>query len=168
MSAQPFFIAPFGKGVFLIDECLLRVQKSPDGKIDKVELRRESGEEIVVVHESWNWRTKEDKREEGHSHSVQTVYQFYRNRSWALKEVFEVRSAVEHGSTTERTFHRYFCVYRGEKDGVPLLAEYSSSGGLLEPVKRKSTVAHRVYEVTQIVPDSPPLSAFDPEQFEAR
>jgi hypothetical protein len=165
MGTRPFFMAPFARAVFLVDEHFLWVQNSLDGKIEKVELQRESGEEIVVVHESWKWKTKEDKEKEGSWHWVRTVYQFYRNRSWALKEIFYERSATENASTTEHSFRRYCCEYRGEMNGVPLLAQYTSSSGLLEPFKEKIPVTHNVYEVTKITPGPPPLSVFDPQQF---
>jgi hypothetical protein len=147
LSVFWFRTAPFSCQSIQLEYWLLRDKKK--FTIDKIDVKQESGEEIAVIHLSIN----------GNNGWVRTTFQFYRNRSWALKSLEE-----EAANTGDKEWDvaRQQCIYEGEKDGFPLLKECSREGGVKDPSTGKERILHRqVYKIAKMIPGAVNLSYYD-------
>ncbi len=143
-----FHTAPFGQQGIPLEHRLL-VDQDGSYRLEKVEVGRESGEEIVSV-------SRLQKSEAGWS---RLILRFYRNRSWALKE--SSYEGTEDG-TEESLLMVERCTYDGEEDGIPLLSGYTLEIGSKNISASEETVRRRdVFEIKKITPGAVPLAEFD-------
>ncbi len=143
-----FHTAPFGQQGTPLEYRLL-VDQDDSYRLTKVDVGRESGEEIVSVSRS-------RKCDEGWS---RMTFRFYRNRSWALKE--SSYEGTEYG-IEESLLIVERCTYDGEEDGIPLLSGYTLEIGGKNVSASEETVRQRdMFEIKKITPGAVPLAEFD-------
>lgn len=167
ISKYAFHIEPFSNGEF--QRIVFGMARSPNQtwRLMGLEVLDEDGEEIAkatVVCEGENkgvhWRRL-------------LLYRFYRNRSWAKRDVVSAFPDPE-----KRIYSVAWsrCLYEGEKDGVPLLKEcIRESGtapfptspddpGVFDP--ESTTCLSRSRAIArQLIPGPPDRAEFDPEPF---
>jgi len=155
-----FFCAPFGHDGIPLEKRILSDHPDHDAsRIKSVELRSESGEDIVLV-----------SRLTDHDGVYSSLtFQFYRDRCWALKEsryecpMSRVPGDEELNVIVER------CVYDRGDDGIPLLAKYTrdhirGNESTNEEIIRRQDV----FEIKRITPGAVPLEEFDVDQLIGR
>jgi hypothetical protein len=142
-----FQVAPFSSnGTPLIGRvCCDR----PNCTIDKVEVLKEDGDNIVAVTQSCKF---------GKSDWCHDVVRFYRDKCWAMKDVTSEGSVFGTPAGSALTIER--CTYDGEKDGIPILKVYTFESGVRMPGGKIEPTVSEHYEI-KTTPGAAPLSYFD-------
>lgn len=146
-----FPIAPFSNEETKLEHMLRN--ESTGFSINRVETAHGPDGELATI-----WTSAETGR-----HRAAGVYQFYRDRSWALKEHVGNSKSDDPSNSYDLTTTQT-CSYGGEKGGAPLLrnctiAVTDNASG------NKVVVSRQVFEITKIVPGASPLAEFDTRQF---
>lgn len=146
-----FHTAPFSFGPVLLENLVF---KNRVGTVDRIELQTDGGDQLVVMHLSYN---KGDQW-------CRTTLRLYRQRSWAVKDI-ELEGSVA-GSAGETCVTRQTCAYESGGGLVPLLTSCMFESSIKGGAKLAERVTHRdEFEITRIQPGPAPLSEFDVRQF---
>ncbi|MCP4673988.1 MAG: hypothetical protein GY854_00395 [Deltaproteobacteria bacterium] len=154
LSAYVFPAAPFTFLATPLDEYVL--QDQPGVIIDKVELQHDSGEELVEIARSYR---QEDRWSE-------CVLRFYRERSWALKDIQFEGAIWARGKVIEdrQSAKIQTCFYDGEQDGIPLLKSCSIECSARDVASNAlKTTRRQDFEIRSLTPGPPAQSLFDDE-----
>ncbi len=152
LSAYVFHTAPFTFLTTPLDEYIL--QDQPDVMIDKVELNRDTGEELVEIARSYRQEARWSK----------CVLRFYRDRSWVLKDV-RFEGAIWAGDKVIEDRHSVktqTCTYEGEHGGIPLLKSCSTECFARDVASNALKMTQRQdFEIRSVTPGPPGQTHFD-------
>ena len=142
---------PFAYAGYPLDRCLFhKLDFAQSYRIEKVECIKEEGEEVVVVS------VRLDFKLEGKG---SLLFTFYKDRAWALKECIATLPGNGPNFLQLQKSHN---VYRGEKDGIPLIKEHLYEVSVKSTGENKELITSRyTYRFENVVPGPVDLKTFD-------